>query len=77
MTSYKRHNLPLTLCHATESNPQNEEDLLSKAAQLRKEAQDLESKLRASAPSRVPVTGAPSFAPPVYKDVKDSAWTIS
>ena len=60
-----------------------EEDLLSKAAKLRKEAQELEVKLRASsAPSdatrsSMSSSSSQALSPPVYKDLKDSVWTFS
>jgi len=57
----------------TESN-----EWLDKAAKLRKEAEDLESKLRegkAAAPRRAPEkTEAP---PPVYSSMNDSVWVLS
>ena len=63
------------LTSGTDEEPS--EDLLSKAARLRQEAQDLETKLRASSPSGRPNPVEAAAAPVVYRDVKDSVWTFS
>lgn len=59
-----------------------EEDLLSKASRLRKEAEELEAQLRSTstkkpAQSTTASSSSSSIVTPVYKIIGDSYWTFS
>lgn len=80
LTRFPSDSSPTRLWASSDSNKElGDEDLLTKAAKLRKEAQDLETKLRASSVPRATTRSAISSAapPPVYQDLKDSVWTFS